>query len=128
LWEQSSICEGKCEPGIRLPLDNDAAVNPIIADGQVLDAHREIVGLAGEFDQSGTARRGVDQKLMTRQLAAGGCARLTLPEIEWTGRFWAALGSPRRDLSGSIRGDDDGTSSTHRQQRRRPGSHHRKAR
>jgi hypothetical protein len=71
--EQSSICKGKREIGIRLPLDNNAAVNPIIADGQVPDVHREVVALAGEIDQSGMPLRGVDQELMTRQRRASRC-------------------------------------------------------
>ena len=54
----------------------------------MLDVHREVVALAGEFDQSGMALRAVDQELMTRQLAAGFCRRLTLRDLDSTGHFW----------------------------------------
>ena len=88
LGEQSSVCKRKREIGIRFPLDNNAAVNPIIADGKVLDVHREVVALAGEVDQSGMAFGVVDQELMTRRLAAGFCRRLTLRDIDSTGHLW----------------------------------------
>jgi hypothetical protein len=55
----------------------------------VLDLYREVVALAGEFDQNGMAFRVVDQELMTCQLAAAFCRRLTRRDIDRTAHFLA---------------------------------------
>jgi hypothetical protein len=55
LREQSSVCNRKREIGVRLPLHHNTAVNPIIADSQVLDVYGEVVAPTGELYQSGMA-------------------------------------------------------------------------
>lgn len=95
---------------MRLALDDNAAVNPIIAEGQVLDVHGEVVALAGKLDQSGTALRGIDQEIMTRELATAGFRRrLTLRDIDRTGHICTGTRRVRVRLShANSRVDDDG--------------------
>ena len=90
LWEQTSVHEGEREIGVRLPLDDNAAVEPVIADGQVLDAYVEVVALAGEIDQSGMPLRRIDQELVTHAFAAVGSGRCLamFRDIDRTGHVW----------------------------------------
>jgi len=53
LREQTPVCKRDGEIRIRLPLDDNATVKAIIADGQVLHADVELVALAHEIDQCG---------------------------------------------------------------------------
>ena len=48
-----------------LPLDDNATVKAIVADGQVLHADVEVVALAREIEQSGMPFRRIDPKLVT---------------------------------------------------------------
>lgn len=50
---------------MRLPFDDNATVNTIIADRQVLHTDVEVVALAREFEQSGVPFRRIDSKLVT---------------------------------------------------------------
>jgi hypothetical protein len=58
-----------------LPLDDNATIKAIIADGQVLYTDVEVVGLAREIEQSGVPFRRIDPKLMTDDALASACRR-----------------------------------------------------
>jgi hypothetical protein len=77
----------------------------------VLDVYGEVVGPAGELDQSGMLLPAIDQELMTRELwPAAVSRRQTLGNIDrighvWTGRETSAVGP---DPTRIRRSDDDG--------------------
>jgi hypothetical protein len=60
---------------MRLPFDDNATVDTIIADRQVLHADVEVVALAREFEQSGVPFRRIDSKLVTYDPIASGDRR-----------------------------------------------------
>jgi hypothetical protein len=60
---------------MRLPFDDNATVNTIVADRQVLHADVEVVALAREFEQSGVPFRRIDSKLVTYEPIASGYRR-----------------------------------------------------
>src|SRR5437763_2450492 len=71
LRKQASVDERNGEICIRFPLDNDAAVNAVIANGQALHADVEVEALAHETNERGMPLRRIDQQLMARAVAAG---------------------------------------------------------
>src|SRR5262249_29723661 len=71
LRKQPSVHQRDGEIRIRLPLDHNAPIEAVIADGQSLHADIEVGALAGETNQRGRKLRRIDQELMTRALAAG---------------------------------------------------------
>ena len=56
---------------IRLPLDDNATIETIVADRQALHPYFEIAALAHEFEQSSVPLRLINQQLMTHKVPAG---------------------------------------------------------
>ena len=73
LTEQASVRQRDREIGTGFSLDNDAAIEAVIADGQVFQADVELVAFAGEPDQRGLSLGGIDQQFMTADIVAGRC-------------------------------------------------------
>lgn len=60
---------------MRLPLDDNATVKAIVADGQVLHVDVEVAALAREIKQSGVPFGRIDPKLVTYDAIASGHGR-----------------------------------------------------
>jgi hypothetical protein len=82
---------------VRLPLNDNATVKAVIADGQVLYPDVEIVALAREIEQSGVPLRMIDPKLVAYAAIASSDRRRTntFHDIDdiWIGHVWRE--SPR---------------------------------
>jgi hypothetical protein len=55
LREQPSIDEGGREVSIRLPFDNDVAVDEVVADGEMHHVDIEVIALSGEIEYRGVS-------------------------------------------------------------------------
>ena len=57
---------------MRLPLDDNATVEAVIADSQLLHAHIEVVALARESEQGRVSFRRIDAQIVTHDAIASG--------------------------------------------------------
>jgi hypothetical protein len=95
---------------MRLPLDDNAAVKAIIADGQVLHPDIEVVALAREIEQSSMSFRRIDPKLVTYDTIASGYRRHAntfhdIDDVDYigTGHVWRGKPKARGSVKPSTR-------------------------
>ena len=62
LREKPSVHERAREISIRLPFDDDAAVDAVVADGEMHHLDVEVIALSGEIEYRGVSFRKVDAK------------------------------------------------------------------